>query len=207
MFRTEFYEEQIHSNELNKWVNYWNKKNYKNNDTIEKFKIDRLVLPLVTFYKDELFIFSGLEDISSWIPNTWRIMTRCVRTNVKPSLKDFSLRGPGIENKTYPPKLQASIQSCVGDVLRPNYQQIISTNIDTGLDSSQKMGLHMKKLGSKLYDYTNITEKEIWYTRQTIFKVNVDYLISLGENYYGYEKFYELVNHFLKKTINSNINN
>ena len=198
MFRTELYDEQKHLNHLLKWMDYWKLKDFKNNNTIEKFTIDRFTLPLITFYNDELFLFSGLEDISSWIPNTWRIMSRSVRTNIKPTLEDFPLRGTGLENKVYPPKLQGSIQSYIGDILRPNYKQTISTNIDNGLNSSQKMGSYMKKPGSKLYDYAGIVEKEIWYIKQTVFPVNIDYSITLGEKFYGYKNFYSIANEFLR---------
>ena len=202
MFKTEIYNEKYHLKYFEKWFNYWklhDARKFENNITIEKFAINRFVLPLVSFYNDELFIFSGLEDISSWVPNTWRIMTKCVGTSIKPLTSHFSLRGKGIENKTYPPKIQGSIQSYIGDILKPNYQQIISTNIDTGLINSQKMGSYMKKPGSKLYDYDGITEKEIWHIKQTLFPVNIDYAISLGEKFYGHKTFYSMANDFLRK--------
>ena len=38
MFRTELYDEQKHLNHLLKWMDYWKLKDFKNNNTIEKFK-------------------------------------------------------------------------------------------------------------------------------------------------------------------------
>lgn len=194
-FDTQIYEPSKHEAHLIKWLDFWKRKGYSNNTDLESFKIERLDLALVTFYDGTLYGFSGLENISNWIDNTYRIKTRCVVTNSC----NIRQHGHGLENTSWMPKLHGSIQTLYANKMKPNFNVIMSCNVkvddDSGTNASVRMAkfLNNPKNFSPYYNSSTIRKANIWYTEQYIYDIDVDYAISLGENFYGKQRFYEFI--------------
>jgi hypothetical protein len=194
-FDTQIYNKLKHENHLIRWLDFWKRKGYTNNSDLKSFKIERLDLALVTFYKGELYAFSGLEDVSNWVDKTYRIKTRCVVTN------SCSIRqhGQGLENTSWMPKLHGSIQSLYANRIRPDYNVIMSCNVSvddkSGTNASVRMAkfLNNPKNFSPYYDNTTTRIATIWHTEQYIYEIDVDYAILLGEKFYGKERFYKFL--------------
>ena len=185
-YRTEIFNDG-HIKYLEDWLEYFRKKGYKNNYTIEDFKLDRLDCAWISFYKDNFLAFSGIEDVSQWIPNTYRVLTRTVTTNVC----DEIWRGHGCENNFYAIKLQVPFQVLYAKSHKPEYNVILSNNAEVtdnvGTDASFRLARYMNnpKNFSDFYDYKNIRIEEIWYTKQYVYDINCDYIVKLGEEFFG----------------------
>lgn len=194
-FDTQIYNKLKHEKHLIKWLDFWKRKGYRNNSDLESFKIERLDLALVTFYKGELYCFSGLEDTSNWIDNTYRIKTRSVVTNSC----NIRQQGIGLENLSWLPKLHGSIQTLYANRIRPDYNVIMSCNISvddkSGTNASVRLAkfLNNPKNFSPYFNNLTIRTGTIWYTEQYIYDIDVDYAIFLGEKFYGKERFYNFL--------------
>ena len=190
-YRTEVFQDK-HLKYLEDWLEFFQRKRWKNNYTIEGFRLDRLERSYISFYNDKFLGFSGLEDISKWLPDTYRIFTRNVSTNVC----DEKWIGRGPENVFYNCRLHSPLQILYAKSKNPNYNIVMSCNAEVteeaGVDSSFRLArfLNNPRNFSDFYDYNNIRTEEIWYTKQYVYDINCDYAIKLGEDFYG-EKLYD----------------
>ena len=79
---------------------------------------------------------------------------------------------------------------------KPEYNVIMSCNAEVtenaGVDSSFRLARYLNnpKHFSDFYDHTNIRIEEIWYTKQYVYDINCDYVVKLGEEFFG-EDFYD----------------
>lgn len=185
-YRTEIFNDD-HIKYLEDWLNFFKRKGWKNNVTLKDFRLDRLDCAWISFYKDRFLTFSGIEDVSQWIPKTYRVLTRCVTTNVC----DEIWRGHGCENNFYTCKLQVPFQVLYAKLHKPEYNVIMSCNAEVtenaGVDSSFRLARYLNnpKHFSDFYDHTNIRTEKIWYTKQYVYDINCDYVVKLGEDFFN----------------------
>ena len=190
-YRTEIFQDK-HLKYLEDWLEFFQRKGWKNNYNIKGFRLDRLKRAYISFYNDKFLGFSGLEDISEWLPDTYRIFTRNVSTNAC----DEKWIGRGPENVFYNCRLHAPLQILYAKSKKPNYNIVMSCNAEVtekaGVDSSFRLArfLNNPRNFSDFYDHKNIRTEEIWYTKQYVYDINCDYVIKLGEDFYG-EKLYD----------------
>ncbi len=190
-FSTEPFNKE-HEKFLIEWFQYFNKKGWKNNSTLKDFRLDRLDQAWISFYDDKFLCFSGIEDISQWLSNTYRVMTRNVTTNVC----DEKWRGKGPENNFYTPKLQVPFQVLYAGYHKPKYNVVMTCNAEVtenaGIDTSVRLAKYLNnpKNYSEFYNHDDIRIENVWYTKQYVYDINVEYAIELGHDFYG-KQFYD----------------
>jgi len=195
-FKTEIYDSNKHDEYIHKWMPYWKSKKYANNSSFHFFKLHRYELTLVTFYKNDLYMVSGLEDISDHIPDTCRVKTRLITTNVtRPNMN-----GRGLENISLGPALHASVQALYNDVKLQKKNVLFScvSSFSGSNNKSYRMGKYLNnpRNFSSYIDHTKIRKEKIWDVEQWLYYIDVDFTLDLGENFYGKKEFYNFLKEF-----------
>lgn len=194
-FRTEIYDPDKHEKYLNDSMDYWFRKGYVKSKKIEnEFLFDRYELPLISFYEDQFYLFSALEDTSKWIDNTFRLLTKSLTSN---SVHIFVKNHQKLENTFKCIRLHGSLQCEYIKIFKKNnYTPILSMNVSnsdgTGFDESSvriAKVFNSDKFKSPLFK-ERIRNEIIWYVDQYVYEFNSEYLIDCGIELYGKDNFH-----------------
>lgn len=164
----------------NFWIHYW--KNKKLNYDINYLKLERMMTCFVFRNNGELAMISGIDDISEFIPNTTRILTRATTTNYKPKCW-----GEFLEEKFFSNVMAGfSVKWCLDNT--PNNKIVVTTNKDSNISKI------VKKVKTKWLRYQNITT--IYGIEQIIWEVDINNCIEMtkkwcNKNYLNFDEIYK----------------
>ena len=79
---------------LQKFISEWKKR--KLNYDIQYLNIEKMLKCFLFFKDDKLAMLSGIDNISEFVPNTYRILTRAITTKYSPRCW-----GPTIEERFF----------------------------------------------------------------------------------------------------------
>ena len=111
--------------DIENWLEYWKNKNYLANSSLKNFKFKRAELILVTYLKDQLSFVSYLENLNVFMPKTFRILTRGVKTKYK-----LNTSGKYFEDNSSAFGLHAGLQAYWVKDNYKDHKVIMSTNAD-----------------------------------------------------------------------------
>jgi hypothetical protein len=115
----------------NYWVEYWKDKGRVNYD-LNYLKLDRMETCFVFRNNNNLCLISGIDDISEFIPNTYRILTRATTTHYRPKVW-----GKYIEDK-FLSNVVASISLDWCRKQDSNKKVVVTTNADSRITNVTK---------------------------------------------------------------------
>jgi len=121
----------------NFWVEYWWKRGKINYD-LNYLKLDRLLTCFIFRNDGEFCLMSGIDDISEFIPHTYRVMTRATTTQYAPKVW-----GKYLEDRLFSNVVAGiSVDWC----LEENVNVVVTTNVDARITDitrrSKKKWLH-----------------------------------------------------------------
>ena len=125
----------------NFWVEYWWKRGKINYD-LNYLKLDRMLTCFIFRNDGDFCLMSGIDDISEFIPNTYRVMTRATTTQYAPKVW-----GPYLEDRLFSNVVAGiSVDWC----LEENVNVVVTTNVDARITDitrrSKKKWLHERSV-------------------------------------------------------------
>lgn len=125
----------------NFWVPYWKQRRYINYD-INYLKIDRMETCFIYRNHGEFCMMSGVDDISNFIPNTYRILVRATTTQYAPKVW-----GKYVEERFFSNVVAGiSLDWC----LEKGKEVVITTNVDSRITKvvrrSKRKWLHERSI-------------------------------------------------------------
>lgn len=176
---------------LTDYILYWQQKTYFQHCDIESFKLENMELALLTTYDNDFILYSALEDISEYVPNTLRILSHNVTTYH--NNKSFFLKVGNSKVPGFPMYAHATLQVYYAMHKYPTKNIVITCNTETGNYHSYRMGLLMNKAGPNLlYDWKKTQEISIYNVNQYMYHIDPNYILSLAPKIYQPNIFSEL---------------
>jgi hypothetical protein len=115
---------------LQKFILDWKKR--KLNYDIKYLNIEKMLKCFLFFKNDKLAMLSGIDDISEFVPNTYRILTRAITTKYSPRCW-----GPTIEERFFSNVMAGlSIDHC--QEIDNTKNIVITTNADSRISNIMK---------------------------------------------------------------------
>ena len=149
--------------EIEKFIPYWKQK--KLNYDIQYLNIERMLKCLMFFNNDKLAMISGIDDISEFIPNTFRILTRATTTKYRPRCW-----GEFLEEKFFSNIMAGiSIKSC--KAINSHKNIVITTNSGSRIDQL------VKKSKTKWLINRNIVQ--IYEVDQSVWDIDIDECLKM----------------------------
>ena len=185
--------------DIENWLEYWKNKNYLANSSLKNFKFKRAELILVTYLKDQLSFVSYLENLNVFMPKTFRILTRGVKTKYK-----LNTSGKYFEDNSSAFGLHAGLQAYWVKDNYKDHKVIMSTNADEhdgNKKSVQATRLITKFPHKKFCSFDGI--KKIWYVNQCIWNIDINTCINHSIEFYDrYDlNFFKIYNNLKKFSI------
>jgi len=116
--------------EIQKHIPEWKKRRL--NYDIVHLNIEKMIKCLLFFNDDKLAMLSGIDDISEFIPNTFRILTRATTTKYRPRCW-----GEYLEERFFSNVMAGiSIKSC--ETINRHKNIVITTNLESRIDQLVK---------------------------------------------------------------------
>lgn len=179
--------------ELSKFCKKCNYYNFNNNKDFKSLKIDKFEQGKIDYYliieNDKIVGITGVDDLSHILENTKRILYRtCILPEFKPPNKNLSYAKFHMNWIPWSHITPIMIKDNI------NYNLVFTTNNDSNnVDNSGRMFRVHNSL-KNLIKYNiiiNIGTHNIYYTKQTVWEINID-------NYFYYRKkfFNDDLNYF-----------
>ena len=117
------------------------------NYDIKYINVEKMIKCLMFFNQNKFAMISGIDDVSKYIPNTYRILTKATTTKYKPKCW-----GPFVEDKFFSNTMAGiSVDFC----LKEGKNIVITTNKDSRISNvvlkSKKRWLKFRQI-KKIYD-------------------------------------------------------
>ena len=142
---------------LQKFISEWKKR--KLNYDIQYLNIEKMLKCFLLFKDDKLAMLSGIDNISEFVPNTYRILTRAITTKYSPRCW-----GPTIEERFFSNVMAGiSIDYCQKTDKSKNI--VITTN------DNSRISTIMKKSNTNWMNYRDI--KLIHGEKQIIWDIDI----------------------------------
>ena len=139
--------------EIEKFIPYWKRK--KLNYDIQYLNIEKMLKCLMFFNNDKLAMISGIDDVSEFIPNTFRILTRASTTKYRPRCW-----GEFLEEKFFS-NIMAGISVNYCKQINNNINIVITTNEDSPITRLVQCSKN-KWLKFREKDYVYDVKQVIW---------------------------------------------
>lgn len=142
----------------NYWIYYWKNRNL--NYDINYLKLDRMLECFLFRNNQNLAMISGIDDISQFLPNTYRILTRATTTKYRPICV-----GEYVEEKFFS-NVMAGISVDYCQKIDKNKNIVITTNHDS------RISRIVKKSKKKWLRYAGIIN--IYGIKQIVWNIDLD---------------------------------
>ena len=92
--------------------------------------------------------------------------------------------------------MQVPFQVLYAGYHKPKYNVVMTCNAEVtenaGIDTSVRLAKYLNnpKNYSEFYNHDDIRIENVWYTKQYVYDINVEYAIELGHDFYG-KQFYD----------------
>lgn len=159
-----------------------NQLGFVNNKSFEAMKVEKTVMPYGQYFigldNDKIFTVSGVHKFSEINNNSWRCNFRGAQL---PGYNTFS-KNPFTSQIHFAYLMYYQIELIKS--IYPDPEFYVTTNVTGGVDSHRMNDVFMP-LVEKMGIWEHVGTKEIYYTTQHIWKINVDNYMSQREFYFS----------------------